>query len=134
MKNKKILIGTLIVIVVVVVIAIIFFSNIKSTISVESNDNSSSVTVTAENASEDAGGVGHIIIQEGQKLEVETDLTKASINIEVLYATEDSESKPIIEENLANSGNRTFELPTGEYNILVKAEKGATGSMTINAK
>ncbi len=134
MKNKKILVGIIVLIIAVcVVIGIMFFCIKNSTFVVKNNDDGS-VTVTAENASENSGGIGYITLKEEQKLEVKTDLKNSSIKIEILSSNEDSIKDVIKEESFTKTDIRTFELPAGDYNIRITAEKDATGSMTINAK
>lgn len=134
MKNKKILVGIIVFIIAVcVVIGIMFFFIKNSTFVVKNNDDGS-VTVTAENASANSGGIGYITLKEEQKLEVKTDLKNSSIKIEILSSNEDSIKDVIKEERFTKTDIRTFELPAGDYNIRITAEKDATGSMTINAK
>lgn len=134
MKNKNILISIIVLIIAVcVVVGIIFFGSKSSIIVVKSNDDGS-ITVTAQNASKDSGGIGYTTLKEGQKLEVKVDLKNSSIKIEVETSNKDSVSKVVKEESFTNTDTRTFELPAGDYNIRIIAEEDATGSMTINAK
>ena len=136
MKNKKILIGLLVVLIIAIIVAIVivFFNNIKSTFSIKNNDDGSSISVTAENASENSGGIGYITIKEGQKLEANTELEEGSIKIEVLDPNTNSVESPIMEEEFKQNDNSTFELPTGNYSINIKVNEKATGNMTIIAK
>ena len=134
MKNKKVFIDIFVVIFVVVILAIIFFSSIKSTFSVENSEDGTTVTVILKNASENSGGIGYVTLKEGQKLEVEADLTDSSVKIEVVSSDETSTKEVLIEKEFTKNDTQTFELPAGDYNINIEAQKNATGKMKINAK
>ena len=137
MKNKKVAIGivvaTVAIIIVAVIISIVLISNTKSTIAVKTNEDGS-ISVTAEKASENSGGVGYITLTEGQKLEVTTNLTDGSINIEAVPSNEDATEENTVKGNFAKTDTQEYEIPAGEYTVRVTAEKDTTGSMTINAK
>lgn len=134
MKNKVILIGSIIAIVLIIVIVVVALNHGTSTFVLE-NKEDGSINITAENAGENSGGVGEVDIQEGQKLEVKSNLEKeASINVKVKPFNTDNNSEAVLDENFKQTEESEFELPSGNYNVFVTAEKGAKGNMTINVK
>lgn len=129
MKNKLILIGSIVAIILVVIIIAIFIHN-RSTFAIETKEDGS-INIIAKNASENSGGMGEVTIQEGKKLEVKANLEKdPSIKMKITK----SETEVVLEENFKQTDEREFELPSGSYNIFITAEKGVTGNMTINVK
>lgn len=136
MKNKKALI-IIIAVAVIAALAIIgysVFSRTSSVFSVENNEDGT-ISVMAQNAGKNSGGLGYITLEEGQKLSVRTNLTdNSSIKIEVLPAEIDATTKVLFEETFTAIDARQFEMPAGDYTIRITAEKGATGSMDISAK
>ena len=135
MKNKKtlyIIIG--IVIAAVIAIAIAVSNQRSSFIRVENNDDNT-ISVTAQKAPADAGGMGYITIAEGQELYVRSNMTDHStIKIELLPAEIDATTKVLMEESFTAIDARYFEVPAGKYTIRITAEKGAEGTMDISAK
>ena len=134
MKNKKVILCTIVVIVVAALIAVIYFNQTSSIFSVENGENGN-IVVTAQKSGKDASGMGYITLHDGQKLEVRSNLTdNSSIKIEVLPKNIDATTKVLMEETFTAIDAREFELPSGDYTIRITAEKGATGSMDIKAK
>ena len=134
MKNKKVILCTIVVIVVAALIAVIYFNPTSSIFSVENGENGN-IVVTAQKSGKDASGMGYITLHDGQKLEVRSNLTdNSSIKIEVLPKNIDATTKVLMEETFTAVDAREFELPSGDYTIRITAEKGATGSMDIKAK
>lgn len=134
MKNKKVILCTIVVIVVAALIAVIYFNQTSSIFSVENGENGN-IVVTAQKSGKDVSGMGYITLHDGQKLEVRSNLTdNSSIKIEVLPKNIDATTKVLMEETFTAVDAREFELPSGDYTIRITAEKGATGSMDIKAK
>ncbi len=134
MKKKIAIICAVVVIIVMAISAIIYFNQTSSIFSVE-NKEDGSIAVTAQKSGESASGMGYITLEEGQKLEVRTNLTdKSSIKIEVLPKNIDATTKVLMEEKFTSVDAREFELPSGEYSIRITAKKNATGTMDIKAK
>lgn len=134
MKNKKVIICSVAVIVITIIIAIIYFNQTSSIFSVENDDNGN-IVVTAQKSGKNASGIGYVTLQDGQKLEVRSNLTDgSSIKIEVLPKNIDATTKVLFEETFTSIDTREFEIPSGEYTIRITAKKGATGSMDIKAK
>lgn len=53
------------------------------------------------------------------------------------FNTEDilnENAEAVLEENFEKTEEREFELPSGNYNISITADEGATGNMTIKTK
>lgn len=157
MKNKKLLIGIIIAVAVVVVMAVvsavILMNRTGKGSMIIDNGEDGVVTVTAENAGNGSGGLGYVTLADGQKLEVTANLEENSaINIEVWQTqestvtdamTEESDqllqeiiggtSQVLLEETFTGTDARSFALPSGDYSILITAQEGATGDMTIKA-
>lgn len=135
MKNKKtlyIIIG--IVIAAVIAIAIAVSNQRSSFIRVDNNDDNT-ISVTAQKAAAESGGMGYITISEGQELYVRSNMTDHStVRIEVLPRETDATTKVLMEESFTAIDAQYFELPAGEYVIRITAESGAEGTMDISAK
>ena len=133
--KKNILI--IILLVVAILIAICFFirTNHTSCIFNVINNEDGSIAINAQKAGKNASGIGYITIEEGQKLEVRSNLNdNSSIKIEVLPKNIDATTKVLMEEIFTAIDAREFELPSGDYTIRITVEKNATGSMDIKAK
>ena len=99
------------------------------------NSEDNAIAVKAQKAAADAGGIGYIVLKEGQKLSVRTALTdNGSIRIEVLPGETDDTTKPIYEETFTAINSKTIDIPAGKYTIRFTADKGTTGSMDITAE
>ncbi len=136
MKSKLIIVGIIIaIILVVIVMVIVNHSNNSSSSFVLENKEDGSIIVTANNASENSGGIGEVTIQEGQKLEVKANLgEKGFIQMKVIPSSVDYKAEAVLNESFKKTEEREFELPSGIYNIFITAGKEATGNMTINVK
>lgn len=131
--SKKVKICICLVIIAAIICGIVFYQHSSSIFGVE-NDANGIITVVAQKAGKDASGMGYVTIQEGQKLEVRSNLTEgSSIKIEVLPKNIDATTKVLFEETFTAVDAREFELPAGEYSIRITAEKNATGTMSIKA-
>ncbi len=133
--KKNILI--IILLVVAILIAICFFIRTNHTSSIFNviNNEDGSIAINAQKAGKNASGIGYITIEEGQKLEVRSNLNdNSSIKIEVLPKNIDATTKVLMEEIFTAIDAREFELPSGDYTIRITVEKNATGSMDIKAK
>ena len=96
MKNKFILIGSIVLVISIICVIMVVLSLNKSTFYLD-NKEDNHVIVTVENASKGAGGIGYITIKENQKLEIKTDLNnKGSIKVEVLSSDNKDNKKAII--------------------------------------
>ena len=133
MKNKKfIYIGILIA--AVIAIALILSNRTSSFFRVDNNDDNT-ISITAQKAAAESGGVGYITIAEGQDLCVRANMTDGStVKIELLPREVDATTKVLMEENITGIDAQYFELPAGDYTIRFTAEKGAEGTMDISAK
>ena len=132
-KNKKfIYIGILIA--AVIAIAAILSNQTSSFFRVDNNDDNT-ISITAQKAAAESGGVGYITIAEGQELYVRANMTDGStVKIELLPREVDATTKVLMEENITGIDAQYFELPAGDYTIRFTAEKGAEGTMDISAK
>ncbi|MBR3511634.1 MAG: hypothetical protein IKN74_01575 [Clostridia bacterium] len=131
--SKKVKICICLVIIAAIICGLMFYFRSSSIFGVE-NDANGNITVVAQKAGKDASGMGYVTIQEGQKLEVRSNLTDgSSIKIEVLPKNIDATTKVLFEETFTAVDAREFELPAGEYSIRITAEKNATGTMDIKA-
>ena len=125
MKNKKVF--------AMLAVCAMMFSGCESSSITVANSEDGMVTVTAENAEEKSGGLGYVTVEDGQKLEVKAELTGDSgIQIEVLL--EEDAEEALLEETITGSDTYEFAMPAGEYIVRIAAEKGASGSMTIDGK
>lgn len=132
--KKILLIISLIVVVIAAIGITVWINHTSSVFNVENNEDGS-IAVLAQRAAKNASGVGYITIEEGQELEVRSNLTdNSSIKIEVLPKNIDAITKVLMEEIFTAIDARKFELPSGDYTIRITVEKNATGSMEIKAK
>lgn len=131
MKKKLLVTGLIVVVLAVIAIAVAISNHRSSIFTVENNDDGT-IEVTAQNAAQDASGVGYITLEEGQMLMVRTTLTDHStVGIEVLPAETDATTKTLLNEEFTAVDARHFEMPAGRYTIRITARKGATGSISI---
>ncbi len=134
MKRSYIIVGVIITVIIVAIIATFIFINGKSTFDLKSNEDGS-ISITTKNAGEGSGGVGEVTLQEGQKLEIIAELEKEnSINVKVISLNSEDNKETVLDEVFKQNEEREFELSSGNYRVIVTAEKGATGSMNINVK
>lgn len=133
MKNKKfIYLGILIVAAIAIIVA--WSNQTSSFFRVENNDDNS-ISVTAQKASDESGGMGYITIAEGQELSVRSNMTdNSTVKIEVYPRETDATTKVLMEESFTGIDFGSFELPAGEYTIRITAEKGAEGTMDITSE
>ena len=131
MKDKLIIVGSIVIILIVILAAVIFVNYNKSTFTLEPKKDNS-ILVTVKNVKAEAGGFGYVTIKDGQKLEVKNSLTgKGTIDIQV---SSEASEKPVLEKTFKGHGSHTYKLAQGEYTVRVTAKKGVTGTMTIKAK
>ena len=134
MKKGILLIVAVIVVIAVAIGIIVCINKTSSIFSVENNEDGS-IAVMAQKAGKNAAGIAYITLEEGQKLDVKSNLTdNSSIKIEVLPENIDATTKVLMEETFSAIDAREFELPFGRYTIRITVEKNATGSMDIKAK
>ena len=134
MKNKFILIGSIVLVISIICVIMVVLSLNKSTFYLD-NKEDNHVIVTVENASKGAGGIGYITIKENQKLEIKTDLNnKGSIKVEVLSSDNKDNKKAIINKKFKGTDINQYDLPSGNYIINITSEKGANGTMDISAR
>ena len=134
MKKKIFLIISLIVILLFVLCIIIWTNYTSSIFNVENNEDGT-IAVTAQKAGKNASGIGYITLEEGQKLEVRSNLTdNSTVKIEVLPENIDSTTKALMEETFTAVDARDFELPSGKYTIRITVVKNSTGSINIKSK
>ena len=134
MKNRIFLIILLMVVILIVIGIIIWINHTSSIFSVENNEDGS-IAVMVQKAGKNASGIGYIMLEEGQKLEVRSNLTDtSSIKLEVLPENIDATTKVLMEETFTAIDARDFEVPSGKYTIRITVEKNATGSIDIQAK
>ncbi len=133
MRNKIIRIA--IALIALIIIAVFALTGMRSSLFTVENNEDGSISVTAQKAADESGGMGYISIAEGQELKVRSNLTDdSSVTIEVLPKEVDATTKVLMEESFTGIDSRYFELPEGEYSIRVTAEKGAEGTMDISAE
>ena len=134
-KNMRIVfIGIGVLLAAAAAAAVIMSNQTSSFFAVENNDDGS-ISVAAQKAAEEAGGMGYITISEGQELYVRSNLTdNSTVRIEVLPRQTDATTKVLLEESFTGIDVRYFELPEGEYIVRITAKKGAEGTMDITSK
>ena len=134
-KNMRIvLIGIGVLLAAAAAAAVIMSNQTSSFFAVENNDDGS-ISVAAQKAAEEAGGMGYITISEGRELYVRSNLTdNSTVRIEVLPRQTDATTKVLLEESFTGIDVRYFELPEGEYIVRITAKKGAEGTMDITSK
>ena len=134
MNNKIFLIILLIIVVLAVISFITWINHTRSIFNVDNNEDGS-ISVMAQKAGKNASGIGYITLEEGQMLEVRSNLTDSSlIKIEVFPENINATTKVLMEENFTAIDARKFEFPSGKYTIRMTAIKKSTGSMDIKAK
>ncbi len=135
MKNKKTIIILAVIVVVAVALIAFFAINRKSSYFTVENNEDGTISVSAQKAAENSGGVGYITIAKDQKLGVRSNLTdKSTIKIEVFPGETDATTKALMEESFTAIDSRLFEMPEGDYSIRITAEKGAEGTMDLYAE
>jgi len=135
MKSKGLIIGNILIAIIAIVIIAIILANRKSSFMKVDNKDDGTIAVVAQNAADKSSGLGYVTLEEGQKLNVRTNLTdNSTIKIEVLPSNIDATTKVLMEESFSAIDARSFELPSGNYTIRITAEKGTNGTMDIAAK
>lgn len=88
--------------------------------------------VSAQNAGEGSSATGYVLVETGQMLEIQADLRENSV-MRVELVPLEGDAQAVCAEEIRASGTQSFTVPAGEYTLLVSAQKGTTGSMTIRA-
>ena len=104
------------------------------------------ISITANKAGVSGGGGADITVSEGQKLVIDSTLSKGQIQIK-FYGQEEPQSvnespdeilhaddAPALEVTVDAAGSTEHEVAPGVYTIMVVVQKTSTGTITISAK
>lgn len=101
------------------------------------------MTITAENARKDAFfAVGTLKVDDGEQIEIASDLSKGEVRVEILAAPEgqsaekvpDANGAPILTAVLHGTDGAAGTVPAGGYLVKATCLKPADGTITIEVK
>ena len=117
----------------------------KPSLEIMPNDDNT-ISITADKAGISGGGGAGITVSEGQKLVIDSALSKGEIQIkffrdeapanpdasvaEILHTNDD----PALDVTVSASGNTEHTVDSGNYTIMVNVLKTTTGTIIISAK
>jgi len=102
-----------------------------STFEILSNEDGT-IKVTAENATEDSGGMGYITLEEEQLLMIDANFSEnSSVEVKIMF---EEPYEVEIEEQIIGDEDKVLELPVGNYAIDISANEGTTGSLIIGVE
>ena len=119
--------------------------DIKPSLEIMPNDDNT-ISITADKAGISGGGGADITVSEGQKLVIDSTLSKGEIQIrffhdeapanpdasvaEILHTNDD----PALDVTVSTSGKTEHTVDPGNYTIMVNVLKTTTGTIIISAK
>ena len=120
-------------------------TNSKPSLEIMPNDDNT-ISITADKAGISGGGGANITVSEGQKLIIDSTLSKGEIQIrffreeapanpdvsvaEILHTNDD----PALDVTVSASGKTEHTVDPGSYTIMVNVLKTTTGTIIISAK
>ena len=118
----------------------------KPTLETMPDDDRNTITITADKAGISGGGGANITVSEGQKLIIDSTLSKGEIQIrffreeapanpdvsvaEILHTNDD----PALDVTVSATGTTEHTVDPGNYTIMVNVLKTTTGTIIISAK
>ena len=138
--NKKLLIALFLIAACLIGMMAGLASNRGSGAFIDNSSKTGEIKFTAENAAKGAGGVGYLTLKEGQNLGVRSQLTKDSRVTIKVYPAEagampdfNSDVEPALTVQVKGIDSSRYELPAGDYILLITVARKADGSMLIRA-
>ena len=120
-------------------------TNSKPSLEIMPNDDNT-ISITADKAGISGGGGADITVSEGQKLVIDSTLSKGEIRIrffreeapanpdvsvaEILHTNDD----PALDVTVNDTGTTEHTVDPGSYTIMVNVKKTTTGTIVISAK
>jgi hypothetical protein len=120
-------------------------TNSKPSLEIKPNDDNT-ISITADKAGISGGGGAGITVSEGQKLVIDSALSKGEIQIrffrdeaptnpdasvdEILHTNE----APALDVTVSAVGTTEHTIDSGNYTIMVNVKKTTTGTIVISAK
>ncbi len=120
-------------------------TNSKPSLEIKPNDDNT-ISITADKAGISGGGGADITVSEGQKLVIDSTLSKGEIQIrffrdeapanpdasveEILHTNDD----PALDITVSAAGSTEHTVDPGSYTIMVNVLKTTTGTIIISAK
>ena len=117
----------------------------KPSLEIMPNDDNT-ISITADKAGISGGGGAGITVSEGQKLVIDSTLSKGAIQIrlfrdeapanpdvsvdEILHTNDD----PTLDVTVSAAGTTEYTVDPGDYTIMVNVLKTTTGTIIISAK
>ena len=118
----------------------------KPTLETMPDDDRNTITITANKAGISGGGGADITVSEGQKLVIDSTLSKGEIQIRFFRdeapASPDASVEEILHTNdtptldvtVNDAGTTEHTVDPGSYTIMVNVKKTTTGTIVISAK
>ena len=138
--NKKLLIALFLIAACLIGMMAGLASNRGSGAVIDNSSKTGEIKFTAENAAKGAGGVGYLTLKEGQNLGVRSQMTKDSRVTIKVYPAEpgampdlNSDAEPVLTVEVKGIDSSRYELPAGDYILLITVTRKADGSMLIRA-
>ncbi|MBQ3287348.1 MAG: hypothetical protein IJH45_05270 [Firmicutes bacterium] len=138
--NKKLLIALFLIAACLIGMMAGLASNRGSGAFIDNSSKTGELKFTAENAAKGTGGVGYLTLKEGQNLGVRSQLTKDSRVTIKVYPAEagampdfNSDVEPALTVQVKGIDSSRYELPAGDYILLITVTRKADGSMLIRA-
>ena len=138
--NKKLLIALFLIAACLIGMMAGLASNRGSQTVIDNSSKTGEIKFTAEKAGKGSGGVGYLTLKEGQSMAVRSQMTKDSrITIQVFsadaVALPDLEAKEdaVLTVEVKGIDSSRYELPAGDYILLITVARKADGSMLIRA-
>ena len=120
-------------------------TNSKPSLEIKPNDDNT-ISITADKAGISGGGGADITVSEGQKLVIDSTLSKGAIQIrffrdeapanpdasvdEILHSNDD----PALDVTVSAAGTTEHTVNPGDYTIMVNVLKTTTGTIIISVK
>ena len=118
----------------------------KPTLETMPDDDRNTITITANKSGISGGGGADITVSEGQKLVIDSTLSKGEIQIKFFHdeapANPDASVDEILHTNdtstldvtVNDAGTTEHTVDPGSYTIMVNVKKTTTGTIVISAK
>lgn len=132
MKNKKLkIIGISVAALIVIAAVIAIAYHFRPVFEVSFFDDS--IIVEASRAAADACETGNIKVAEGQVVEIKADLrAEDTVRVELFPADDKDMTQYVFWGDFSSANRSSFTLSAGEYIVRITAQKGATGSLTLD--
>ena len=138
--NKKLLIALFLIAACLIGMMAGLASDKGSQTVIDNSSKTGEIKFTAEKAGKGSGGVGYLTLKEGQAMGVRSQMTKDSrITIKVYPAEAgalpdfNSDAEPVLTVEVKGIDSSRYELPAGDYILLITVARKADGSMLIRA-